>query len=332
MSQIISQKYNSIDYLKVCMAILVVAIHTSAYNCYELSWVNMIGETLVSVAVPFFFVASGFLLWQKVVGATTLVKRERVKNWIFKVVRLYLVWTLIFMPYTIYGFVKDGISLEKSIVVFLRNVLLVGENYWSWPLWYLLAMIVAGCILYLLLRVRCPQRGIYSVAIGLAVMGVVLNFIHEQAMGANYLDVYFSLFKTTRNGFFVGFPYIVVGVAIAEHGVIKSRTVLWMMLVLALVLQMQGLPLVLFFLVYALFSLVLHWELPNDRSERYYNARLSSTVIYFVHMLWVGALTLLLPQSIAPYWMFVIVVALSFATAYVVIRNKNSALVKICFR
>lgn len=72
-------------------------------------------------------------------------------------------------------------------------------------------------------------------------------------------------------------------------------------------------------------------NIKNRLGDFYGDLRLASVVIYFIHMLWVGLITLLYP-GLAPYWMFVATVALSFATAYLVIRNKETAVVKFCFR
>ena len=53
---------NSIDLVKLLMAVCVVAIHTEPLiNCNN-SFVQSICDSIVRCAVPFFFLASGFLL------------------------------------------------------------------------------------------------------------------------------------------------------------------------------------------------------------------------------------------------------------------------------
>lgn len=330
MLKILHGNFHSIDCVKLVMAVFVVAIHTSAYNCYPQAWVNMIGTALISLAVPFFFVASGFLLWHKLVEATIEQKLDRIQKWLKKTIRLYLVWTFIFLPYAIYGFARENLSITKSIIFYIRNILLVGENYWSWPLWYLLAMIVAGGILYVVVRIRCKQKHIYILAIVLAITGIILNTLHEQCDG--YHQLYFSIFKTTRNGFFIGFPYICIGIAIAQHGILRSTRILWLIFLISIGLNIVDIPFALFIAVYALFSLTLHMQLPSSKKEQYQQARLSSTVIYFVHMIWIGLITLLYPANIAPYWLFLWIMSLSSITALVVVKNKNNKLIKWCFQ
>lgn len=52
--------YNAIDIAKFVMALLVVAIHTHPENEIENKLILDIINCIYSIAVPFFFVASGF--------------------------------------------------------------------------------------------------------------------------------------------------------------------------------------------------------------------------------------------------------------------------------
>ena len=57
--------YNSIDVIKVCMSILVVAIHTHPeYNFAEIA--NELIRGVYTIAVPYFFIVSGVLVWHKI--------------------------------------------------------------------------------------------------------------------------------------------------------------------------------------------------------------------------------------------------------------------------
>ena len=312
------------------MAILVVAIHTSAYNCYSQVWINQVGAILVSLAVPFFFVCSGFLLWRKIATAPAEVQLERIKQWIRHVVQLYAVWTIVYLPYAIYGLWKEQLGFGKSIAIYLRNVILVGENYGSWPLWYLLALIMAGCILYVLIKLKAKAWNIYWIALFLAIIGSILLSIEGATpMPDNsIISLYFKVFKTARNGLFVGFPYIVIGIAIARHGILKSIHLLWLLLAVGVVCKWFNVPLVSFLIVYALFSLVLHYEPSRERDTG--NIRLSSEVIYFVHMIWIGILSLW-GLNIAPLRLFTTVVMLSLLTSYIVVRGQQTTIVKTLF-
>ena len=57
--------YNSLDVCKLLMAFCVVAIHTCPLEHCDVIVINDIYDSFVSMAVPFFFLSSGFLLAKK---------------------------------------------------------------------------------------------------------------------------------------------------------------------------------------------------------------------------------------------------------------------------
>lgn len=176
--------YYNIDIAKVVFAVFVVAIHTLAPFTATLSTeAQRVTTALLSMAVPFFFVASGFLLGNKLSSINREGQQGYLRKWLYRIGRLYLLWTLIYLPYAIYGFSLDGISIGKSIILYTRNILLIGENYWSWPLWYLLGMLVSGCIIWLLNRLNIKRTYWYGLAILLAIIGILLDELHTHNWG-----------------------------------------------------------------------------------------------------------------------------------------------------
>ena len=324
-SKIANKEYNNIDFVKVCMAFVVVAIHTHPQNSCSIVWIRELLTNIFDIAVPFFFVTSGFFIWNKICDASKEEKILRLKGWIKKTIRLYLLWTLIYIPFTIYGFYTDKLSLAKSLIVFFRNFLLVGENYLSWPLWYLLAMLVAACIIYIMVKCNFKGRTMCFVGIIFALIGYCLD------KGIIPSDVYFSLFKTTRNGFFVGIQYILIGMLIASKGIIKSPKILFAILVVSFLFHAFGYKLAKFALIYSFFSLVLQINLKRN-NNLYRNLRLTSTIVYFVHMLWMGLITILFPNTLSPILSFSIVAILSMATAVFVIKRQDIYVVKLLFK
>lgn len=321
--------YYSIDCAKVLFAVFVVGIHTLAPFTATLSIeAQRVITAILSMAVPFFFVASGFLLGNKLNSTDREGQLVYLKKWIYRIGRLYLLWTLIYLPYAIYGFSIEKLSFIKSVAIYTRNIILVGENYWSWPLWYLLAMFIAGCIIYLLLRINIQRRYWYIIAVILAFGGVLIDELHANNWGG--VNAYYSIFKTTRNGLFIGFPYMALGLLISSCRCRPSKTKLFVLLIIGFVAQLFNVPLSHFMTIYALFVLILGINSPTRKDDLYINMRLSSSVIYFTHMLWVGLLSLLFSE-IPPIPLFVTAVISSGLTAIIFIRHKEKEIVQLLF-
>ena len=320
------KEYNSVDLVKVCMAFVVVAIHTHPQDACSIIWVKELLTSIYNLAVPFFFVASGFLVWKSISDASKEKRLLRLKRWINKTARLYVLWTLIYIPFTIYGFYKDDVELPKSLIVFIRNFLFVGENYLSYPLWYLLGALVAGSVIYLMVKWNFKVWQMYIVGIFLALVGFCLD------EGIIFSGIYEYLFKTTRNGLFQGLPYILIGVLIAYEGGITSKKILCALLVVGFSLCLLGVELFKFLVIYSFFSLVIQTDMKGNNDSFFENLRLISTVVYFVHMIWVGFIVIFFPNIFSSISLFVVVAVLSLATALVVIKNQSVNAIKLLFK
>lgn len=146
--------YPNLDTTKLAMAFLVVEIHARPLMGFPLF--EKIIEGIDVVTVPFFFIASAFLCFHGLdecafIDASYL-GTARVRKTIGKLLRLYLTWTLLFLPLTVLGNILLDNSFSRALLMFLRGMLLVGENCYSWPLWYLLASVVGFTLVYICLR------------------------------------------------------------------------------------------------------------------------------------------------------------------------------------
>lgn len=233
------------DLLKFLLSLVVVWIHTGTNDLYGLT----------KIAVPLFFFLSGFFLFGKIFRERKEGDSKNLVNtWLQKTLRLYLIWTAIYLPFAIIGFAKDGLSVWKSAIVYTRNVLFVGENYLSWPLWYLLGLLQAGILIWIGEKLKMPLWGYLIMALALIFLPVIFH------LESNH--VYLSLFKNIRNGFFLGFPCMVMG-GLFRH--VFPRIKGW--------------------------SADSSWFLPA------LTLRFFSIHIYLSHMLWAGILILAIQQQ-----------------------------------
>jgi len=138
----------AIDLFKFIMALMVVAIHTQPFYAFEGSVPAQIFSSLSRYAVPFFFLASGYLVGGKLEGRDSSERAVILRRYALRLLRLYLLWSLIYAPMALYHYVRDGIPFVKSLLLYVRGLVLLGEHYNSWQLWYLLSL-VYGVLLVL---------------------------------------------------------------------------------------------------------------------------------------------------------------------------------------
>lgn len=123
------KQYSGIDIAKMICAIMVIAIHTQPFIRYV--WLDRGAGVITRLAVPFFFVTTGFFL--------DFSETKKVKMCILRLLVLYAIWTIIYLPFS---------SLS------IRKLLLTGV---IGHLWYIPAAIVAVLLTYL---VGQPKRSI----------------------------------------------------------------------------------------------------------------------------------------------------------------------------
>lgn len=102
----------------------------------------------MDIAVPLFFLCTGYLLQEKILLCKPGEVNEVLKASLIKSMKAYLLWSVIYVPLAIIGYIIAGDSFKHSLFDYVRNFLFRGEHYNSWPLWYLLAVIYA--FLYLI--------------------------------------------------------------------------------------------------------------------------------------------------------------------------------------
>lgn len=290
--------YPDLDVMKLVMAFFVVEIHTRPF----LGWpaIELLVEGLEVVAVPFFFLASAFLCFRGLTlndfasyGSKGAV---RVRRTIGKLLWLYLVWTALYLPVTIYGDLLTGKGLIQSVGLFVRGTVFVGENFCSWPLWYLLASVLAFSLVYLFFRGGVSLKRTISIAAVLLVMGYLIKLAQgwsdAPAPMALSIKIYSAIFVNTRNGLFEGFFYVAVG-ALLGMRFQRLESVSLGGLISGLIVGFAGCTFVSgdahlpFCVCASLCAFVLSVRRSGADLRPHVGARNASTVIYLTHMFFI---------------------------------------------
>lgn len=110
------KNYYGIDLLKFIMAVCVVAIHTQPLYSVQSIVVQRLFDTITSLAVPYFFSVSGFLLFSKIDADISCRKNMEVcKRYLSRVLSLYVIWNIIYLPITIFGFKENNMSFARYV-------------------------------------------------------------------------------------------------------------------------------------------------------------------------------------------------------------------------
>ncbi len=211
------------------MAILVVILHVRLFENVSMILDYAFVQGFTRVAVPFFFVSSGFLLFKKLQLENIALKP--IRKYCLKILRIYCVWTLIYIPFIIRDMSKDNEGYMHAALKGIRDLLFVGYAH----LWFLPALIIGVLITAYLLQRKCKINTIvtcggilYIAALGgYSYYGVFTYFCPEGSLLFTIVHYLSLIIVTPRNGLFMGFLYVALGASIAFHKKIYTKKYLF---------------------------------------------------------------------------------------------------------
>lgn len=202
-------EYANLDFLKLVLAYLVVLRHCGQAFFPDFSVYRVVVTNSISpIAVPCFFVISGFLFFRK---STTLKSFYRQA---LRVVRLYAVWSLIYLPLRVFLAYKTRSLNWGFILSFIQDAVFNGTYY---HLCYLPSLVIALGIVYVLRRAK--KKGVvFGILTVLYSTALLTDTYIDLVPGLyRYYQLYQAIFVTSRNGLFVGTIFVYVGGWIADH-------------------------------------------------------------------------------------------------------------------
>ncbi|RJG18864.1 serine racemase VanT catalytic subunit [Paenibacillus thiaminolyticus] len=176
-----------LDRFKIVAALLVIAIPTAPLISYSPYADFVLTGIAARVAVPFFFIMSGFLLFRKLTGEKAR-ERGMLHRFLCRIGLLYAVSIVLYLPLNGYA----GYFAEENfdVMSFLRDLVFNGTFY---HLWYLPALILGTCITYFLYRTlalgawtaaRSVRIRSAAAGAGLLLLSLTLLFLEGMALHA----------------------------------------------------------------------------------------------------------------------------------------------------
>ena len=219
------KQYRSLDLFKFICAILIIILHTNPLSSY--SKIATIGtrHVLTTVAVPCFFIISGFLFFEKINSlATDKEKNGYFKKYIKRLIGIYLFWSAVYFIFVLIKWSRIGFS-KKLVIEYIRDFFFEGSYS---TIWFLVALISAVTITFLL-RKKLDSIKIFIISLfvytftllGTAYYGISVKIPFLKTV----FDAYYSFFDTMKNGLLFGFVFISIGALISENkGKMKAPT------------------------------------------------------------------------------------------------------------
>ncbi len=286
-----------VDLMKFLCAILVVAIHVPPLTSISPLLNSVLVNYIAKLAVPFFFVASGYFLFRKTEYDNFNISVPLAYS--KRILKLYLRWSAIYLvPSFYYTVLKNDNGTAYGLFSFVRNFFFVGYHH----LWYLLATVIAVCSLTYLLKKRIKLKSIIILGMGLYMLGLfgqswfgLIKPLRDIPLLWTVLKLIKEIICTTRNGIFEGilfmgigmlfawrkielkFRYAVIGFAVSMLGLLSEVIfVKYFKLCRATDMYLFLVPAVFF-----LFYIVSHIKLRENKI--YKRLRTTSFLIYLVH-------------------------------------------------
>ena len=214
-----NKKYPMVNIMRMVCALLVIVIHTMAFNQFGNAAKYITSDVIARIAVPFFFITSGFFLYSKI------NQEGYIKKYIKKLFLVYLIITAI-SAVLLFPLIMNTIYTQcngvADVFILFAKILLV--NGFPGALWYFPALIFSTIFVSVFLK-----KNWIKPLIGFAILFFVIGLMGDsyQTLVANtplmkIVDIYNVAFDLTRNGFCIGVPFIVIGALINKFN-LKDR-------------------------------------------------------------------------------------------------------------
>ena len=278
---------NAVDLGKFLMAFLVVAGHTGPLTHCKSQPVLVLYQIILSYAVPFFFLSTGYLLGQKLNRLPEYGDVTPLNGYIQKTVHMYLVCSLLYLPLAVSFFIKSNYPLWEMFTEYFKGLVFWGEHYNSWQLWYLLSSIYALLFIRFLIKHKVSIEGIAVLALLVIPLMVCVDALAAYEYGLpRYAEAVRSLLiQTFRNSRILnGFVLLPFGLFLVKH-TISGKMSAFLFLAGAVLIFAPNEVIGLggsYLSAVGLFGMALNVNLPD--SPVYKILRTMSTDIFVIHM------------------------------------------------
>ncbi len=297
--------YHNIDILKYICAILIIILHLRPFKYYSNELDLTFNNIITRICVPLFFLITGYFIAKKEKDNPSYIK-----NYIKKMIPLYLVWSTLYIPIII-SFIIQNSSLINDylqfvnlpiyviiilLILLLPIILLITLIYTGvyYHLWYFPALLFSLMVLSKWKK-KFKIKYLLIISFFLLLFGATETYYGILPIGIKALvSFYFKIFFTTRNFLFFGLFYVVLGYYMGTKKEIYSKNCFVKLIIFVFLLVFEAIFLhdterlnsnILLScvpIVYYLFITILYISKPKDNKVKFPFRDLSK-YYYFIH-------------------------------------------------
>lgn len=213
MNNMTKKQYSTIDITRFFFAICIVALHSYAFVNIPKPIFFCIHKGVFRLAVPYFFVVSGFLFMRGCFSDGKDFNKhvhKRMVKYCKRVLIPFLFFASINTIQKIISITLDGQFTTDSLVAVIKHVLFLPYG----PVWFLSACAVGMALLSYFIKHNLINMAIVTGG-GLYVFALLCNnyyFLIQESTIKPIVDTYLEIFLSPRNGIFTGFFFLAIGV------------------------------------------------------------------------------------------------------------------------
>lgn len=203
------KSFVTLDIAKFLCAVLVIALHANPFESFSKVLAFADRHIITVVAVPFFFMCSGFLF-----------RPEKVGKSLKRLLRMYILWSAVYLIFQIADCIQNGYDFLDWVSSYIKNFFISGSFA---TIWFLLALLVAMALYYFLTeKLRMKSSIVLVISTVLYVIGCAFSayagLLGKSNIAATVLELYYSAFDTVKNGvIFFGLVYFAMGHILREN-------------------------------------------------------------------------------------------------------------------
>ncbi|GGL52975.1 acyltransferase family protein [Wenxinia marina] len=194
----------ALDLARLVFAVVVVLAHGRLFEDVSTPLFAAFVNGPSRVVVPFFLIVSGYFFESGT--------RRGLRPWIGGIVRLYLVWSAIYLPLAV---LIEPMPPDKTLFY-----LVTGYAH----LWFLPALAGGGAVLWLVRGWRTWR--LFVLALAAVLTGATVQYLLNYVVGTADLPHRNAWIALSRNFLFLGFPYLAFGYLLRRRPV-ASGPWLW---------------------------------------------------------------------------------------------------------